>query len=222
MGQSSCARSPRLAFVRPIADVEHLVLRARAAGGLEALARPPCRVTSCRARRRSAPRARPRSAAARDDDVGRLVGQRVEARVLDRVVLAAVALDAALPEEPDHRDGLLQHLEPLVPRRPAVAEDVLVQVLAGADAEEEAARHHRRRGRRRLGDDRRVDADRRAGDAGAEPQPLGRVGDAPITVQTNGLWPCASTHGWKWSEISANSNPASSASHAKRTRSFGG
>ena len=43
--------------------------------------------------------------------------------------------------------------------RPALAEDVLVQVLAGADAEEEAARHHRGDGRRRLGDDRRVDAD---------------------------------------------------------------
>ncbi len=33
---------------------------------------------------------------------------------------------------------------------------------------------------------------------------------APITLQTNGLWPCASIHGWKWSEMSANSNPASS------------
>jgi hypothetical protein len=34
----------------------------------------------------------------------------------------------------------------------------------------------------------------------------------PITDQTKGLWPCASVHGWKWSEIRANSNPCSSAS----------
>ena len=23
----------------------------------------------------------------------------------------------------------------------------------------------------------------------------------PMTDQTNGLWPCRSIHGWKWSEI---------------------
>lgn len=33
----------------------------------------------------------------------------------------------------------------------------------------------------------------------------------PMTLQTKGLWPCRSIHGWKWSEISANENPASSA-----------
>ena len=44
----------------------------------------------------------------------------------------------------------------------------------------------------------------------------------PITVHTNGLWPCSSTHGWKWSEMSANVKPASSASRALRTRSPGG
>ena len=32
----------------------------------------------------------------------------------------------------------------------------------------------------------------------------------PITLQTNGLCPCASTQGWKWSLISANVKPASS------------
>ena len=44
----------------------------------------------------------------------------------------------------------------------------------------------------------------------------------PITDQTNGLWPCASVQGWKWSEIIANSNPVSSARRASWTRSFGG
>ena len=32
---------------------------------------------------------------------------------------------------------------------------------------------------------------------------------APIIDQTNGLWPCSSFHGWKWSEIHSASNPAS-------------
>ena len=27
------------------------------------------------------------------------------------------------------------------------------------------------------------------------------VASAPITDHTNGLWPCSSFHGWKWSEI---------------------
>ena len=45
---------------------------------------------------------------------------------------------------------------------------MLVQVLAGADAEEEPAGQHRRRRRGRLGDDRRMDPDGRARDAGAD------------------------------------------------------
>ena len=44
---------------------------------------------------------------------------------------------------------------------------------------------------------------------------------APITDHTNGLWPCSSSQGWKWSEIHRASNPASSASRAWRTRSAG-
>ena len=44
----------------------------------------------------------------------------------------------------------------------------------------------------------------------------------PIVLHTNALWPCASTHGWKWSLISANEKPASSAAFALATRSFGG
>ena len=44
---------------------------------------------------------------------------------------------------------------------------------------------------------------------------------APITLQTKGLLPCRSLHGWKWSEIIASSKPASSARTALRTRSSG-
>ena len=95
-----------------------------------------------------------------DVDLDLLVGQRVHARVVDGVVLAAMRLLAALPQQAHHLDGFLEHLEPLVRQRPAVAEHVLVEVLAAADAEEEAARHHRGDGCGRLRDDRRVDADR--------------------------------------------------------------
>ena len=44
---------------------------------------------------------------------------------------------------------------------------------------------------------------------------------APITDQTNGLWPCSSFHGWKWSLIHSASNPARSASLACSTSSAG-
>jgi hypothetical protein len=54
---------------------------------------------------------------------------------------------------------------------------VLVQVLACADPEEEASRHHRGARRRRLGDDRGMDPDQRARDAGSEPQLFGLARD---------------------------------------------
>src|SRR5205085_2572845 len=44
---------------------------------------------------------------------------------------------------------------------------------------------------------------------------------APRTLQTNGLSPCSSSHGWKWSEIRANSNPEASAIRAWATSSCG-
>ena len=56
--------------------------------------------------------------------------------------------------------------EPHVRRRPRVAEDVLVERLAGADAEPEAAVEEHLRRRRGLGDHGGVDAQRRAGHAG--------------------------------------------------------
>jgi hypothetical protein len=110
-------------------------------------------------------------------DLDRLVREVEDAGVLDRVVLAAVRLVAALPEQPHHLDRLLQHLEPLVGRRPLVAQDVLVEVLARAHAEEEPARHQTRARRGRVGHDRWMDADHRARDAGPEAQPLGRLRD---------------------------------------------
>jgi hypothetical protein len=44
---------------------------------------------------------------------------------------------------------------------------------------------------------------------------------APSTPHTNGLSPCVSVQGWKWSEIAASSNPAASAPFASRTSSIG-
>jgi hypothetical protein len=41
---------------------------------------------------------------------------------------------------------------------------------------------------------------------------------APSTDQASGAWPCSSSQGEKWSEIAANSKPASSAALALRTR----
>ena len=62
-----------------------------------------------------------------------------------------------------------------------------------------------------------------SGHVTAVPSPIRSVTDAmpPIVLQTNPLWPCASTHGWKWSEIRRWSKPASSACFALATRSVG-
>jgi hypothetical protein len=45
--------------------------------------------------------------------------------------------------------------------------------------------------------------------------------NAPITPHTNGLCPCSSFHGWKWSEIHSRSKPAASARLAWSMSSFG-
>jgi hypothetical protein len=92
-------------------------------------------------------------------------------------VLAAVRLVLAAEERADHLDRLLEHLEPFVRPRPPVAEHVLVEILAGPDAEEEAAVHQRLRGCRGVRDDRRVQPDQRARHGGAELDALGRLRD---------------------------------------------
>jgi hypothetical protein len=81
-----------------------------------------------------------------------------------------MAAVAALPEQPDHVDGLLEHLQVHVGLRPAVAEDVLVLGLAAADAELEAAVVRHAAGRRGLRDHRGVDPHGRARDRGRDRQ----------------------------------------------------
>ena len=48
-----------------------------------------------------------------------------------------MARHLARPQLPDDLDGLLEHLGADLPLRPGLAEDVLVEVLAGPDTEEE-------------------------------------------------------------------------------------
>jgi len=111
-------------------------------------------------------------------DRRRLVGKREELGVLDRVVPSAMGALAALPQQPDHLHRLLEHLEADVGAGPSIAEDMLVERLARAHAEPEAPRHHRGHRRRRLGDDRRMDADRRTRHRGVDTQ-VARLGGDP-------------------------------------------
>src|SRR3546814_402232 len=67
-------------------------------------------------------------------DGHRLVRHRVQAGVLHRVVRAVVRDLLAGPQRPHDLDGLLEHVAAQVDRGAAVTADVLVQVLAGADA----------------------------------------------------------------------------------------
>ena len=133
-------------------------------GGDECVTRATCQLSRFRPGRR-------------DGDRDRMLGQRVERRVVDRVVLAAVGLLAAVPEEADHLDRLLEHLDPLVGRGPAGARDVLVQVLTCTEPEREPARQHRADGSGGLRDDRRMRPDQRARDAGRKLDPLGCLRD---------------------------------------------
>src|SRR5204862_4064888 len=74
-----------------------------------------------------------------DHERRRRLRQRVEPRVLHGVVATVVRLVAALPEQAQHLDGLREALLADGGLRPAPADDVLIEVLAGADAEKEAA-----------------------------------------------------------------------------------
>jgi hypothetical protein len=71
----------------------------------------------------------------------------------------------------DDVHSLLEHVLPLRHGRPALAGDVLVEVLAGAEAEDEPAVGQELHGGRLLRDDRRVVALDRAGDVGRQFHP---------------------------------------------------
>src|SRR4030095_8184476 len=97
----------------------------------------------------------------------------LDAGVLEGVVATVMAALTALPQRADDLDGLLEHLEAHVDLGPAVAEDVLVERLAAAHAQLAAALEQHGAGGRGLSDDRGVDADGGAGDAGRDRQARG-------------------------------------------------
>jgi hypothetical protein len=92
-------------------------------------------------------------------------------------VPAAVVLYAASPELADHANGLLEPFQPHRGRGPRIAEDVLVQILAAAHAEEEPSGHQCGRRGSGLRDDGRMNPRGRAGDARPEPERLRHASD---------------------------------------------
>src|SRR6266446_3526642 len=97
--------------------------------------------------------------------------------MIDGVVAPASRVLASVPEYADHVDRFLEHGEALGRARPAAAGDVLVQILAAADAEEEAPGHQHGCRRRRLRDDRGVHPYRRRGHARPDLELVRRDGD---------------------------------------------
>src|SRR4030095_3418592 len=92
----------------------------------------------------------------------RLLRQRVEPRVFDRVVPSVMTLVAAFPEQPDDAYGFLEPLLTHLGLRPRGTDDVFVEVLAWSDAEKEPSFHHRRRSGSGVGDNGRMHAHCRA------------------------------------------------------------
>jgi hypothetical protein len=124
-----------------------------------------------------------------DVDGRRRLGTRVETRVVDGEVVAAVAVDLAAPEHANDLDRFFQHREPNLCRRPVRSDDVLVQSLAGAHTEEEAPGHEGRG--RGLGDERRMDPHDGSRHASADPQALRRLGDRAEHGPDEGALPLA-------------------------------
>ena len=89
---------------------------------------------------------------------------------------APVRHRAARPQGPDDLDGLLEHLVAQSGNRPASPDDVLVEVLARAEAEAEPPVGQQLHGRRLLRDDGGVVAADRTGDVRHERDAPGRLG----------------------------------------------
>jgi len=92
-------------------------------------------------------------------------------------VLPVVRHQVAAVELADHLDRLREHVLADVDARPALPDDVLVEVLPGAEAEGEPAVGEDLERRGLLGHDGRVVAQDRAGHVGHQLDPLGHLGD---------------------------------------------
>ncbi|CAM5265636.1 hypothetical protein SMICM304S_02028 [Streptomyces microflavus] len=102
-------------------------------------------------------------------------GQVPQPGVLDVEVGAVMADVAAVEEGADDLHGLFEHLQPYVGGRPAPADDVFVEVLAGAEAEPEPALGEDLECRGLLGDDGGVVAGGRTGHVRHQANVLGRL-----------------------------------------------
>ena len=98
-----------------------------------------------------------------------------DARRVDLVVVTLPVHDLAGEQFADDLNGLAQHVVAPRDRRPALTDDVLVEVLAAAQPEGEPPVGEDLQRRRLLRDDRRVIADRRAGDVREQFDPVSGV-----------------------------------------------
>src|SRR5262249_43934515 len=112
--------------------------------------------------------ARRAAAAGSDDYRRRLIREGEHARVLNGEVLASRRAHSAAPPLAYGIDRFGEHGVAHVGGRPRLARHVLVELLAGAEAEGEAAAAQQRDRRRSLRDDRRMIAYDRTGDGGHE------------------------------------------------------
>ena len=97
------------------------------------------------------------------EDGRRRVGGRIQAGRIDPVMRAVVSDETAAEQLPDHLDRFIEHVQALFRRRPCRPEDVLVQRLPAADTQREPPAGQQRRGGGRLGDDRGMGPQQRAG-----------------------------------------------------------
>ena len=117
-------------------------------------------------------------------------GQRVDAGILDVVVPAVVAGHVAGPQLRGSRPRLPRASPPGPPHSGQCwATMCSLSRSPVPDAEEEPPGHQSRRRCGRLGDDRRVDPDRRARHPGPDLMRSVALAIAPRTPHTNGLWP---------------------------------
>jgi hypothetical protein len=89
-----------------------------------------------------------------------------------------ITLVAALPEKTDDLDSLFEAGLTHFGFRPALPDDVLVEIFTGPDAQKESTGHERGGGGGRLRDDRGVDAHARACHRRADGETLGRLRDS--------------------------------------------
>jgi hypothetical protein len=128
----------------------------------------------------------------------------------------------ALKQRGDDVDGFGEHLVAHPHSRPALTDDVLIEILPRAEPEPETVAGQDPDGGRLLGHDRWVVTQGRTGHVGHETDPLGglRGGteDRPRVARVSLLV----EPGWKWSLVTETSKPASSAMTRSRMSWSGG